>query len=305
MSQARLSLGTRQLLAFLRSKSGAKGYCWWKQNTIARAMERGLRTVNRQVSELVAAGDLKVERQRYGNHYRLRDLAAKLAYLAAHEEKPVESAPVGVSDTPIWRIWPTPVSITEFIKPENRTDTPATDACSGVVENRDRDRSSGKPVPSRQNHPEPKPRPSARAFEPSCERRKTPEKASEFPMEAENHNHRALVKAITTDEYLEFSRHCARLRLAVPPRSLVAELKQRFAGDFRGRPAFLQLPLFPRQDSAFLWRSLDREQVFMEMERQAFSPPRLTDKEIAQQQRGERIRVWAEDRDRKIAGGER
>jgi hypothetical protein len=122
-------------------------------------------------------------------------------------------------------------------------------------------------------------------------------------MEAENH--RTLVKGVSTAEYLEFSRHCARLGLAVPPRALVAELKQRFVCDFRGRPAFLQLPLFPRQDSAFLWRALDQEQVFMEMERQALIPPKLTDKEIAKQKHQERMRDWAREMDKKNARGGR
>ena len=49
-------------------------------------MERGLRTVNRQVSELVSAGYLKSERHGHGNHYILRDLAQKVAYRTASGE---------------------------------------------------------------------------------------------------------------------------------------------------------------------------------------------------------------------------
>lgn len=82
-------------------------------------MERGLRTVNRQIAELVAAGHLKSERHGHVNHYILWDLAGNVAYRGHSVEKPASSAAVGASDTPNWRIAPTPISITEIEEPEN------------------------------------------------------------------------------------------------------------------------------------------------------------------------------------------
>jgi hypothetical protein len=117
------SLGAHQLLTFLRSKSQTKGYCWWKQETIATAMGRGLRTVNRQVRELVKAKRLKSVRHGHGNHYILSDLTEKMAYHAAPQEKPVNFPPVGVAATPNWRTEAPPVSIVENLEPER--DTPA------------------------------------------------------------------------------------------------------------------------------------------------------------------------------------
>jgi Helix-turn-helix domain len=117
------SLGARQLLTFLRSKSRKKGFCWWKQETIATAMERGLRTVNRQVAELVKAGCLKSEPHGHCNQYILSDLAGKVAYRAVAEENLVDSDAVGVAATPNWRTGPAPVSMIESLEPER--DTPA------------------------------------------------------------------------------------------------------------------------------------------------------------------------------------
>jgi hypothetical protein len=150
-----LTLGARQLLTFLRSKSGAKGYCWWKQETIARDMERGLRTVNRQVSELVSAGYLKSERHGHGNHYILCDLAEKVAYRTASVGRPVESPAVGVSDTPNRRIAPEPVSISEILEPENAEEQ---QHCSTLVGSSPaaNNVAASKPSPEREK-PNPKP----------------------------------------------------------------------------------------------------------------------------------------------------
>lgn len=109
---------------------------------------------------------------------------------------------------------------------------------------------------------------------------KPPEKAVEIT---------ALRKTITDAEYLEFCRHCARHRLSIPSREDVAKIKAKFAGDFQGRPAWLQLRPFPRQETPKLWLMLDREQVFMELERQVFTPPKLSDKE--QQIQDSRARI--------------
>jgi hypothetical protein len=81
-------------------------------------MERSLRTVNRQISELVAARRVTSKRRGHFNHYILCDLAEKMAYQAASVKEPVESVVIGVSDTPNWRIARAPVTITEIQKPE-------------------------------------------------------------------------------------------------------------------------------------------------------------------------------------------
>src|SRR5271167_1332198 len=155
MSDDRLSLGARQLRSFLRSKIGANGYCWWKQETIARDMERSLRTVNRQVSELVAAGELRSERHGHGNHYILCELAEKVAYRQPEAEKPVVSDSVGASDTPNWRVAPA-ASITEILEPENLE---AEQHCSPVVGSSPaaNNAAAANPSPERQR-PNPKPR---------------------------------------------------------------------------------------------------------------------------------------------------
>lgn len=150
MSEPKLSLGTRQLLTFLAGKMGSKGYCWWKQETIAIDMERGLRTVNRQIAELVAAGKLFTKPHGHGNHYSLQDLWGKMAYQTPAVENPVESAPVGVAATPNWRS----ASIgTELLRPED------SQHCSPVVGStpaaNDAD-CAEKPSPERQK-PNPKP----------------------------------------------------------------------------------------------------------------------------------------------------
>jgi hypothetical protein len=115
-------LGTRQLVTFLRAKSAKHGYCWWKQKTIAEEMERGLRTVNRQIGEAIAAGLVRSERHGHGNYYTPCDLIEKVAYRAAAMENAVEKtadrAAVGASDTPNRRIAAPPISITEILKPE-------------------------------------------------------------------------------------------------------------------------------------------------------------------------------------------
>lgn len=82
-------------------------------------------------------------------------------------------------------------------------------------------------------------------------------------------------ESVTREEYMAFSGYCARLRIAIPSRELVLRLKRKFVGNFNGRPAWTQLPKFPGQNSAHLWAHLEREQVLMEMERQAFTPPEL------------------------------
>jgi hypothetical protein len=125
-SSPSVSLGTRQLVTFLRAKSAKNGYCWWKQETIAEAMERGLRTVNRQIAEAVAAGLLRSERHGHGNYYMPCDLVGKVAHRDVAVEKPVHSAAAGVSDTPNWRIAQPPVSITEILKPEKKNQSECT-----------------------------------------------------------------------------------------------------------------------------------------------------------------------------------
>lgn len=120
-TREQLSLGARQLLTFLIKKSGQKGFCWWKQETITANMERGLRTVNCQVSELVSAGLLKSERHGHGNHYILCDVAKKMAYRTVPATKPSDSVVLGTSDTPNWHNAAAPVSITEIIEPETYT----------------------------------------------------------------------------------------------------------------------------------------------------------------------------------------
>lgn len=120
MKDGRLSLGARQLLTFLRGKAGAKGYCWWKQSTIAEHMDRGLRTVNRQIAELVDAKYLESEPHGHGNHYKLCDLSEKMAYQQPAVQNPAEITPVGVAATPNWRSGPSPDSITETEEPEEK-----------------------------------------------------------------------------------------------------------------------------------------------------------------------------------------
>jgi len=130
-SEQRISLGTRQLVTFLRAKSAKNGYCWWKQETIASEMKRcgmgrSLRTVNRQIAEAVAAGLITSERHGHGNHYTPCDLVGKVAYRDAAVEKQASSASVGASDTPTWRIAAPPVSITEVLKPEKSCQSEST-----------------------------------------------------------------------------------------------------------------------------------------------------------------------------------
>jgi hypothetical protein len=85
----RLSLRARQVLTFLKQKSGAKGYCWWRQDRLARAMDCCLRTINGAIAELVSGGLVTVTRGRYCNVYTIREIVEKLAYQCG---KPVESA---------------------------------------------------------------------------------------------------------------------------------------------------------------------------------------------------------------------
>jgi hypothetical protein len=86
----------------------------------------------------------------------------------------------------------------------------------------------------------------------------------------------ALQLSISDDEYLEFCRQCARERLSVPSEEDAARVKRKFVGDWNGRPAWLQLRAFPRQETVGLWLSLRRRQVLMELERQTETPPELT-----------------------------
>ena len=83
----------------------------------------------------------------------------------------------------------------------------------------------------------------------------------------------ALELSIGDEEYVEFCRQCARERLEIPSRPDAAKVKRKFMGDWNGRPAWLQLRAVRRQYSARLWPQMDREQVLMELERQALTPP--------------------------------
>ena len=125
-SSPRVSLGTRQLVTFLRARSAKKGYCYWRQEKIAEVMERGLRTVNRQVAEAIGAGLIRSERHGHVNVYTPCDLIGKVAYREAAVQKPAHSAAAGASDTPNWRIEPPPVSITEILKPEKNHQSEST-----------------------------------------------------------------------------------------------------------------------------------------------------------------------------------
>jgi hypothetical protein len=125
-SSPRVSLGTRQLVTFLRAKSAKNGYCWWKQGTIAGEMERGLRTVNRQIAEAIGAGLIRSERHGHVNIYTPCDLIGKVAHREAAVEKPAHFAAAGVSDTPNWRIESPSVSITEILKPEKKNQSECT-----------------------------------------------------------------------------------------------------------------------------------------------------------------------------------
>lgn len=107
---------------------------------------------------------------------------------------------------------------------------------------------------------------SAEEIPPSPPRRK-PMQHQESPLPA---------ITVSDSEYQAFCVRCAELRIAIPPRTLAAELKVKFVGTHNGRPAWLQLPAFPGQNSAFLWRSCERQQVFLEMLRQSNTLPKLS-----------------------------
>lgn len=87
MTAPRLKLRSRQVLTFLRQKSGRRGFCWWKQSTIAKALGCDLRTINRAIKELVDAGEITSTPHRTCNLYIVRDLSKSLSYLAETVEK--------------------------------------------------------------------------------------------------------------------------------------------------------------------------------------------------------------------------
>src|SRR4051812_44565116 len=59
-----LSIKANFLLSLLRWHQGRNDYCWPGQETLAEEMGCEVRTVQRAIAELVAAGKVEVERQK-------------------------------------------------------------------------------------------------------------------------------------------------------------------------------------------------------------------------------------------------
>lgn len=117
MTAPYLSLRARQVLTFLKQKAGVKGFCWWKQERIARAMGCSLRTISGVITELVAAGKIQNTRRGHSNVYTILELAENVAYRGGI---PVENVLEGlrscVSDTQVSAYRPHLHPISEFRK---------------------------------------------------------------------------------------------------------------------------------------------------------------------------------------------
>jgi hypothetical protein len=74
-----LSLGSRELLRFLERRSALRGFCRWKQSTLANQLRCDVRTISRRVKELVESGTLKCEFHGHYNVYIPQQLQPKVS----------------------------------------------------------------------------------------------------------------------------------------------------------------------------------------------------------------------------------
>jgi hypothetical protein len=77
---------------------------------------------------------------------------------------------------------------------------------------------------------------------------------------------------LSNAEYQAFCQHCWDIGLCTPSRDTALRLKRLHIGTFMGKPAWLQLPAFPFQKAPAMWLKMEREQIFLEIERLARPP---------------------------------
>jgi Helix-turn-helix domain len=123
----------------------------------------------------------------------------------------------------------------------------------------------------------------------TIESRHTRARESRRSTPVQNNINTSLEVSISNEEYMAFCRQCARQRLSVPSREDARKIKAKYVGTWNGAPAWLQLRAFPKQYSVLLWLGLDREQVLMELERQAMTPRLESKSEAATSRAAERF----------------